>query len=85
MTPNAWPAWMPPPPEGRDVGVRKPHISFARFSDGSLMFEVRHWPNWPQSTEGTSVAAGDDLADAWDAHMQKFEDDEDEDDGVIAT
>lgn len=82
MSLDAWPSWHAPPPKGRDVGVRKPHISFARFRDGSLMVEVRHWPNWPHSTEGLSEAAGYDLADAWDSHMQQFEDDEDE--GIAA-
>lgn len=82
MNASAWPEWIPAPPAGRDVGVRKPHISFSRFFDGSLMFEVNYWPNWPDSTEGTSFSAGDDLADAWGAYMQQFEDDED-DDGVI--
>jgi len=70
--------WIKP---DRDIGVRKPHISFGRFSDGSLMVDVRHWPNWPES-EGCSVAAGNDLGDAWAAHMQQFEDDEDE--GIAA-
>lgn len=82
MSVNTWPHWHEQPPRGGYVGVRKPHISFARFQDGSLMVEVRSWPGWPHSTEGLSVAAGYDLADAWDSHMLQFEDEEDE--GAIA-
>lgn len=78
MSVDTWPHWHEQPPRGGYVGVRKPHISFARFRDGSLMVEVRSWPDWPHSTEGLSVAAGYDLSDAWDSHMLQFEDEENE-------
>lgn len=81
MSDKVWNSWVPPPPEGRDVGVRKPHISFARFHDGSLMVEVRHWPNWPHDSDGTSFSAGYDLADGWDSYMLQFEEFEGDEEG----
>jgi len=82
---SGWKSWIPTPSEGRDVGVRKPHISFARFHDGSLMVEVRHWPNWPHDSDGYSESAGYDLADAWDSYLLQFEEfEDDEDDGEVA-
>ena len=61
----------------RGLGISKPHITFDRYFDGSQMVRVDFWPFWPADA-GWSHAAGEDLREAWEAHMQCYEEDDDE-------
>ncbi len=61
----------------RGLGISKPHITFGRYFDGSQMVKVDFWPFWPADA-GWSHAAGEDLKEAWVAHMQCYEEDDEE-------
>lgn len=63
------------PPRG--LGIAKPHISFGRYFDESQMVRVDFWPLWPADA-GWSHAAGEDLEEAWEAHMQCYQEDDEE-------
>ena len=61
----------------RGLAISTPHITFDRYFDGSQMVRVDFWPFWPADA-GWSHAAGEDLKEAWEAHMQCYEEDDDE-------
>lgn len=69
------PCWGLQPDRG--LGISKPHITFGRYFDGSQMVKVDYWPMWPVDA-GWSHAAGEDLEEAWEAHMQCYEEDDEE-------
>lgn len=60
----------------RDIGVKKPHFSYSRYDDGKQMVECREWPNWPHA-EGSSFSCGETISEAWEAHIEPFDEEPD--------